>query len=200
VLTGSWDNTARQWDAQTGQPIGEPLRHGASVYAVAYSPDGKRVLTGSLDNTARQWDAQTGQPIGEPLRHGASVSAVAYSPDGKHVLSQTSQWFYYSDVTENGLTPKSSRFYSGLWKKGYRFLDSTGVRLQAVVPGVADSLSNETVRFDVPEAEALLGNPADLLQDWQKRLGLKFDASQNQKVVPTYPVETIRVEPVRPRP
>jgi len=25
VLTGSWDNTARIWDAATGQPIGTPM-------------------------------------------------------------------------------------------------------------------------------------------------------------------------------
>ncbi|HKQ75601.1 MAG TPA: AAA-like domain-containing protein, partial [Blastocatellia bacterium] len=87
VLTGSDDGTARQWDAQTGQPIGEPLRHASPVSAVAYSSDGKRVLTGSEDGTARQWDAQTGQWIGEPLRPGGSVSAVAYNSDGKRVLT-----------------------------------------------------------------------------------------------------------------
>ena len=51
VLTGSDDNTARVWDAATGQPIGPPLTHQGPVGAVAYSPDGKTVLTGSGDRT-----------------------------------------------------------------------------------------------------------------------------------------------------
>jgi len=166
---------------------------------VAFSSDGKRVLIGSLDGTARQWDAQTGQQIGEPLDHGAIVSAVAYSPDGKHILSQTSQWFYFSEITQNGLTPKSSRFFSRLWENGYRFLDAGGARLQVVVPGAADSLKIEIVRFDTPEAEALQGDPAELLSDWERWLGLKFDASQNWKLAPIYPMEA-RKEPNLPRP
>ena len=64
VLTGSWDKTARLWDAATGQPIGPPMQHQGRVMAVAFSPDGKAVLTGSEDKTARLWDAATGQPIG----------------------------------------------------------------------------------------------------------------------------------------
>ena len=47
MLTGSGDNTARLWDARSGKPLGEPLRHESSVSAVAFSPEGDRVLTGS---------------------------------------------------------------------------------------------------------------------------------------------------------
>ena len=48
VLTGSWDGTARLWDAATAQPLGPPMRHQGEVLAVAFSPDGKTVLTGSV--------------------------------------------------------------------------------------------------------------------------------------------------------
>ncbi|MGH8572944.1 MAG: WD40 repeat domain-containing protein, partial [Gammaproteobacteria bacterium] len=87
VLTGSQDNTARLWDARSGKPLGEPLRHGNWVMAVAFSPKGNRVLTGSRDNTARLWDATSGKPLGEPLRHGNWVMAVAFSPEGDRVLT-----------------------------------------------------------------------------------------------------------------
>jgi WD40 repeat protein len=56
VLTASDDKTARLWDATTGQPKGEPLRHQATVRSVAFSPDGRTVLTASWDHTARLWD------------------------------------------------------------------------------------------------------------------------------------------------
>ena len=77
---GGDDRTARLWDAATGQPIGQPMRHEARSGAVAFSPDGKTVLTGCTDRTARLWDAATGQPVGSPSRMGARSSAVAYQP------------------------------------------------------------------------------------------------------------------------
>jgi tetratricopeptide (TPR) repeat protein len=87
VLTGSWDHTARLWDAATGRPIGSPMPHRSLVVAVAFSPDGKAVLTGSWDHTARLWDAATGRPIGPPMPHRSVINAVAFSPDGKAVLT-----------------------------------------------------------------------------------------------------------------
>jgi WD40 repeat protein len=56
VLTGSLDNTARLWDAETGQELRAFEGHEERVKAVAFSPDGARVLTGSADKTARLWD------------------------------------------------------------------------------------------------------------------------------------------------
>ena len=70
IVTASEDKTARLWDAETGKPIGEPLK-GHEAYAcasAAFSPDGKRIVTASEDKTARLWDAETGKPIGEPLK------------------------------------------------------------------------------------------------------------------------------------
>ncbi len=86
VLTGSTDNTARVWDAQTGESIGV-LKHDKPVWAVTYSPDGATVLTGDFGGTARLWDVRTGRPLGEPMKNDGIVFAVAYSPDGTSVLT-----------------------------------------------------------------------------------------------------------------
>jgi WD40 repeat protein len=106
VLTGSADQTARLWSAQTGRPLGPPLRQQSWVWAVAFSPDGKAVLTGSEDGTARLWSAATGQPIGPPLRHQRGVTAVAFSPDGKVVLTgsydQTARLWTVGRVCQDG--------------------------------------------------------------------------------------------------
>ena len=82
IVTASEDKTARIWDAETGQPVGEPLRgHDGGVRSAAFSPDGKRIVTASEDGTARLWDAATGRPIGESLRgHEAQVWSAAFSP------------------------------------------------------------------------------------------------------------------------
>ena len=89
IVTASADKTARLWDADTGRPIGEPLKgHGDALNSAAFSPDGRRVVTVSLDKTARLWDADTGKPIGEPLRgHEYRVNSAAFSPDGKRIVT-----------------------------------------------------------------------------------------------------------------
>jgi hypothetical protein len=62
-------NTARIWDAQTGEPIGKPLQHEGIVGAAAFDPKGERVVTASADNTARIWRAPpTGQALVEQIR------------------------------------------------------------------------------------------------------------------------------------
>jgi WD40 repeat protein len=52
VLTGSWDRTARLWNAESGQAVGEPLEHEDPVGAVAVSGDGQLLVTGSRDGAA----------------------------------------------------------------------------------------------------------------------------------------------------
>jgi WD40 repeat protein len=75
------------WDAASGQPVTPPLAHQGGVWAVAFSPDGKRVATASLDQTARVWDADSGHAVTPPLAHAGRVKAVAWSPDGKRVAT-----------------------------------------------------------------------------------------------------------------
>jgi hypothetical protein len=82
VLTGGDDHSARLWDADTGEPLGPPLRHEGEgeVTALAFSPDGKTVVTAGEDSTARLWDVAGSFPLGSPLVHPARVFAVAFSP------------------------------------------------------------------------------------------------------------------------
>ena len=92
IVSGSWDDTVRLWDAATGHPVGEPLRgHTDGVTGVAFSPDGTRIVSGSWDNTVRLWDAATGHPSGEPLTRAAPddrwITSVAFSPDGTRIAS-----------------------------------------------------------------------------------------------------------------
>jgi WD40 repeat protein/class 3 adenylate cyclase len=89
VVTFANDNTARVWDAQTGQTLQVLTGHTAYLNGAAVSPDGKRVLTTSSDNTARMWDLQTGQELHRfdlPGAGGDNGVAISPDPDGRYAL------------------------------------------------------------------------------------------------------------------
>ncbi|MFE6923369.1 toll/interleukin-1 receptor domain-containing protein [Nocardia sp. NPDC057663] len=94
IVSGSHDKTIRLWDADTGQPIGEPISgHQDAVWGLAFSPDGRYIVSGSgssytIDTTVRLWDATTGMAIGQPMAgHRGTVDSLAFSPDGRHIVS-----------------------------------------------------------------------------------------------------------------
>jgi WD40 repeat protein len=87
IVTASVDDTARVWDARSGEPIGKPLQHQGPVLAASFSGDGTRIVTASEDNTARVWDARSGEPIGKPLQHQNTVRAASFSGDGTRIVT-----------------------------------------------------------------------------------------------------------------
>lgn len=88
VATTSYGH-ARLWNAATGKPVGDVMRHDADVNSVEFSPDGKLVVTASNDKTARLWDAGTGEPVSEVMWHGGSVWIEEFSPDGRLILTSS---------------------------------------------------------------------------------------------------------------
>ncbi len=81
LATGSGDNTARVWDADTGTPKHTLKGHSGWVLDVRWSPDGKLLATGSKDKTVRIFDPTTGKPVGEAFGgHTNIVTAVAWEP------------------------------------------------------------------------------------------------------------------------
>ncbi len=86
IATGSWNQNAQLWDAESGKPIGSPMKHRGVVEFIAFSPDGARLATGSRDKTARIWDA-SGHALCQPFPHDARVATVRFSPDGKYVVT-----------------------------------------------------------------------------------------------------------------
>jgi serine/threonine protein kinase len=87
VATASVDNTAQIWDAGTGRPQVDPLRHPDWVTFVRFSPDGKLLATACRDGVARLWDAGTGHTVGAGFHHQKWVNTIVFRPDGKRVLT-----------------------------------------------------------------------------------------------------------------
>ena len=80
------DGSARVWDAATGKPLGDPIRHKGAVESASFSPDGGKIVTASVDQV-RVWDAATGEPLGESMRHANEVSGATFSPDSQKIVT-----------------------------------------------------------------------------------------------------------------
>jgi WD40 repeat protein len=95
VVTGSFDKTARIWDANNGSFLYELEGHNGSISSVAISPNNRFVVTGSFnntasDNTARIWDANNGSLLHELKGHKDGIYSVTISPNNRFVVTGSS--------------------------------------------------------------------------------------------------------------
>ncbi len=132
VATGSRDDTARLWDAATGEELRCLRGHMDDVTSLAFSPDGRWVATGSRDDSVRIWDVASGTEHRRLVGHAFAVTSVAFSPDGSTLVSGSEDhhlihWDLesgeqirkfggrpdYAEVTSLALTPDGRKALSG---------------------------------------------------------------------------------------
>ncbi|WP_199248537.1 WD40 repeat domain-containing protein [[Phormidium] sp. ETS-05] len=128
LASGSWDKTIKIWalNSQGGKPI--PIRtltaHSASVYVVAFSPDGQTLASGGVDCSIQLWHlgsiehTSTGASLLRTLSgHSFPVYSVAFSPDGSLLASGSGDytiklWHLASGKLLSSLEGHSSFVYS----------------------------------------------------------------------------------------
>lgn len=86
IVSGSSDDTARIWDAATGQQLACLVGHERLVRSAVFSPGGDRVLTASWDGTARVWSAHDGSELSRLAGAGGRGWCAAFSPDGSYLV------------------------------------------------------------------------------------------------------------------
>jgi len=90
IVTGSWDQTAKVWEAASGRELLTLKGHSAPIWCVVFSPDGRQIVTGSWDGTANVWEAASGRVILTLKGHSAPIRSVAFSPDSQSIA--TGSW------------------------------------------------------------------------------------------------------------
>ncbi|MEL7223846.1 MAG: hypothetical protein AAGL17_03035, partial [Cyanobacteria bacterium J06576_12] len=190
IVSASADNTLRLWDAQTGHPIGSPLKgHNQEIWSVAYSSDGMRVVSGSADNTLRLWDALSGQPIGQVLQgHSGDIRAIAFSPDSKRIVSgstdktlrlwdaQTGQPIgqtfqgHSAEVWSVAFSPDGERIASGSADETIMLWDAqTGQPIGQPLQGHEDDVSS--VAFSADGKYIVSGSGDNTVRLWDAQTG-----------------------------
>src|ERR1035438_2645439 len=79
IVTGSWDGTAKVWEAASGRELFALEGHTDHINSGAFSPDGQRIVTGSDDRTAVVWEASSGKAMLTFKEHTAPINSVAFS-------------------------------------------------------------------------------------------------------------------------
>ena len=85
IATGDFDQKAKIWDAQSGEPL-KTLEHPGIVEDVAFSMDDSTLITGCSDGTVRYWSLESSELI-DSRDFGSAVLAVEISPDGRMVAT-----------------------------------------------------------------------------------------------------------------
>ncbi len=89
IVSGSWDNMAKIWDAVTGtKPTTLIFSYTGGISSVAFSPDGKRIALGAFgDSKIKLLDAVTTEELMTISGQSISCSFVSFSPDNKFIVS-----------------------------------------------------------------------------------------------------------------
>ena len=85
LATGSWDNSIKLWEANTGKLQHTVQGHKNRVHKIAWSPDGQHLASCGWDGAIKIWDGTW--PEHTLNGHSAIAFCIAWSPDGKRLAS-----------------------------------------------------------------------------------------------------------------
>jgi len=89
VATASKDNSAKLWEAASGNLRHKLAGHSDEVGYAVYSPDGRILATSSRDKTAMLWNVTTGESLQVLSGHEGQLYELAFSPDGQRITTSS---------------------------------------------------------------------------------------------------------------
>jgi len=190
IVSGSWDNTLKIWNANTGQEIITLKGHKSPVNCVSFSPDGKKIVSGSgsrsyfngtEDHPVKIWDATTGQEIRTFEVGVFGVTSVSFSPDGKKIASgskdgvkiwdtetgkalQTGAW----GTTSVSFSPDGKKIVSGSKDKTLKIWDANTGQEIITLKGHTDRVTS--VSFS-PDGKRIVSGSEDGVKIWDANTG-----------------------------
>lgn len=86
IVTGSYDNTAKIWDAKDGRLLANLLGHINEINSVEFSSDGKKIVT-ACSNLVKVWDANEANLLFEIVKPSYSRKGAVVSFNSKLIAS-----------------------------------------------------------------------------------------------------------------
>jgi WD40 repeat protein len=85
--SGSDDRTVRVWQPEIGRMVRIIRQHKGSVFAVAFTQDGKNLFSAGKEGVIRCFDADSDALLSQWTAHSDWIYALAASPDGTKLAS-----------------------------------------------------------------------------------------------------------------
>ncbi|CAL8468549.1 g8089 [Coccomyxa elongata] len=86
LVSASFDNTIRLWDAESGMCLHHLTKHDQPVYSVAFSPNGELLASGSFDKNLYIWSVSTGNLV-RTYKGQGGIFEVCWAKDGSKVAA-----------------------------------------------------------------------------------------------------------------
>tara|TARA_R110002072_G_scaffold289831_2_gene457090 strand:+ start:21642 stop:23882 length:2241 start_codon:yes stop_codon:yes gene_type:complete len=198
ILSGSWDNTLRLWNAHAGDSIREFHGHTEGIGGVALSSDGKLAASGAghlyRDATLRLWDVETGAEQHQFKGHTHNIMAVAWAANGEFLVTGSldttiRRWIpaYSPEMTMLGtrrqpdinnwagqvwavaVSPDSSRILAGLRDHSIRLIDAESGQQLLSLGGHTDQV--RSVVFSQTGTRCLSGSLDGTVRLWNLTTG-----------------------------
>ncbi|MCB8979404.1 MAG: protein kinase [Ardenticatenaceae bacterium] len=187
------------WETASGEPIRELRGHENEIWAVSFSPDGRKALSGGIGGELIYWNVETGSAIRHLTGHQYAVNSIALNSDGTQALTaagdepiilwdlQTGEVIQYlhghTDIVEDvTFWADDQMAISGSWDDSLILWDlATGEQVQRLT-GLGSEVGGHFVSADLPliYGIALLPNGRSLLSASSDQTLLLWDLPTGQ--------------------
>ena len=115
IVSGSQDTHVKVWNVPSRNVVITNTEHTGAVYAVAVTPDGRRILSGGADKTVGMWCWRlSGNASNFAGLHTDWVEALVALPDNQHALSASKDTTVKLFKIDDGTALKTFTHHSGL--------------------------------------------------------------------------------------
>jgi hypothetical protein len=197
IVSGSYDETVRMWDAASGTIQHTLEGHASLVTSVAFSSDGLQIVSGSRDETVRIWDAASGTIQHTLEGHTGEVTSVAFSSDSLRIVSgsydctmriwdaasgttQHTMEGHTSRVTSVAFSPDGARVVSGSYDNTVRIWDAASGTVQHTMDGHTSVVAS--VAFSSDGLQIVSGSWDETVRIWDSNTGVTHYALNDYSV------------------